>query len=226
MKKLLQLVIAGIYLIGIGCVIFFTVKYFRFSDYVANPNAMLPIPDYEGAALMLLFGTPVMLASCVTVVLTFQKMKKWSRIAVFLPVLICVGVVGHYLLIGGPAEAVDARQFTVAVELDTEDPIYAIGMDILMDGEPISGQSCCNADGRIPLKETILFTVIPEDVPQGKTLRDLTLVFKLHNVPMAQEESDGIPVENGTVSCTDWEDAVSMMVTGDETGGYRASFDR
>lgn len=220
MKKLGKLLILFVYLAGFFCVVWLTVGYLHFSNEVVNPNAMLPIMTFEHDALLLLIGAPVMLAACVGVLLVFPKRKLVVKLAVFLPFLVCLAVVGHYLTMGyHPVEA-EIKQFIVEVSLETDEPVYAIGMDILVDGEAVSTQVCQNASQNIPLSGTILFSVVPEDVPQGRALEELLLRFTVYEEPTEQVEPGGRAIQNGTVACTQWEETKLLTICGSTAEGY------
>jgi hypothetical protein len=84
----LKIVLWGIYLIGICCVVYFGYLYLEHSTVIANPDAMLPMMQYEQAAWKLLIGFPFMIASCASIEVIQKSKPLVVRLLILLPALI------------------------------------------------------------------------------------------------------------------------------------------
>lgn len=208
-----------VYSIGVLCVIVLSAGYLRRSTEVTNPDAMLPLSQYEACVLLLLFGLPFLLAACVMLCILFSQWSVRRKISVFLPLLVAVGIVGFEFgsELLTPEEPV--TQFQVAVVLDTDSEIYSLSGDIYLDGDIIGGQTCCDAKEK-PFKrgETICLSILPEDVPEGCDLSKLTM--KVSVMLESPDHGTAYKVENGSVTATEWNETVTLTVSGNAEQGF------
>lgn len=219
--KIGQIFTALVYAAGIVCVVVLSVGYFRHSTEIANPNAMLPMTEAERCVLLLLFGLPFLLAACVMMCIMFSKWSISRKIVVFFPIIVAASIVGYDIgsELMTPEEL--PPHFEVRVVLDTDCDVYALSGDYYLDGDVIGGQTCCEARNK-PFQrgESIDMYIYPMDVPAGHDLTDLTV--KLSLMLEFPDNGPSYEIENGSVTCTDWEDVVTLVVTGNEAEGFQA----
>ena len=104
MKKIIA---AGIYVIGICCVLFFGASAIIGGNTVSNPEAMIPFTESERNTIMLAIGFIPMIASCLFMLSAYGINERSKRILVLIPgivtgILFIVGVcfVIYLLVIG------------------------------------------------------------------------------------------------------------------------------
>lgn len=217
MKKLLKILTLLLYLAAVFCVGWFTFGYLHFSTYVLNPDAMLPVMEFERDALLLLIGSPAVLAACILLLLSWRPSNKAVRVGIFLPLAVCIAVVGHFLNFDRYPVEVSTRQFDVEIDIQTDDPIYTLSADLMLDGEAISTQSCTMEEGQ-PLADAVIFTVLPEDVPKDRELSEISLVFFLSDE--TGEQGKRYPVESSPVSTAEWDEEQYYTLVGNAADGY------
>lgn len=94
-----QMLAVIIYTAGILCVVYFLLKAVLGGSRVSNPDAMLPMTDFEGSMIVLGIGFLPMAASCVFLVWAFG-IRKWARrfliflpgIVTMVPFLVCASI--------------------------------------------------------------------------------------------------------------------------------------
>jgi hypothetical protein len=94
--KLLKILLTVIYLIGIGCVVYYGILYLTHSTTIPNPEAMLPMMQYEVGAWALMMGAPFMMASSLSVIWVYQTKAVLHRILLLLPAIADVLLVVSY----------------------------------------------------------------------------------------------------------------------------------
>ena len=99
-KRIAQAVLVTLHLIGITCLVWLSYRYLRHNTTVANPDAMLPMEDWDGAGTLLMLGLPPMIAANTAGFLFLLPKEKplWLRLLVFLPAVIELVLVVHYLI--------------------------------------------------------------------------------------------------------------------------------
>ena len=102
MGKLGNKIIISLNIIGLICLIYFAVPYILHDTSVPNPDAMLPMYRWEGAAIALMVGTiPLIVANLLAFNFVWkERIKLPTRILFFLPGIICLSLVVSYLLGG------------------------------------------------------------------------------------------------------------------------------
>lgn len=220
LEKLKKVFSVLVYVAGVACVVALSVGYFRHSMEVVNPDAMLPMTEYERCVILLLFGTPFLLGACLLLVMTFSKWPIRWKAAAFLPLLFTVSLVGWDIAAELTAPESYTPRFAVEVSLETDCDIYAVSGTLLLEEEAVGGQTCCEADGK-PLKkgETVVFEVIPQDIPEGHEPEELTLVISLGTESGYESEQS---VAGGAVPVTGWDEKASVTVTGNAQEGFQA----
>ena len=99
-KRIAQAVLVTLHLIGSACLVWLSYRYLRHDTTVANPDAMLPMEDWDGAGLLLTLGLGPMIAANTAGFLFLLPKEKplWLRLLVFLPAVIELVLVVHYLI--------------------------------------------------------------------------------------------------------------------------------
>ena len=102
MRKLGNKIIISLNIIGLICLIYFAVPYILHDTSIPNPDAMLPMYRWEGAAIALLVGTiPLFVANLLAFIFVWkERIKLPARILFFLPGIICLSLVASYLFGG------------------------------------------------------------------------------------------------------------------------------
>lgn len=92
--KMLSILIIAINIIGVICLIYFSVPYFTHDVTIENPDSMLPAEAWDNAGMTLTLGFfPLLTAN----VLGFLKVKhRLMRFLFFIPSLICFVIVAGY----------------------------------------------------------------------------------------------------------------------------------
>ena len=95
----LKIFIIIINIIGIVCLIYFMIPYLRHDMSISNPNAMLSSYTWDTCGFILTIGfIPLLIVNIIMYKLLDLKTKQ-LKILFFLPSIICLIIVGHYLLI-------------------------------------------------------------------------------------------------------------------------------
>lgn len=114
---------------GIICLAFLAINYFRFDMTITNPNAMLPMTMTEATGILLVIGfLPLLAANILGFIFTKTIFKK-ARLLFFLPSLICLAVIVHFLFFGPAAITLDSNNepddiFSITIMVDLDEPIY------------------------------------------------------------------------------------------------------
>lgn len=95
-----KVIFTAIYSVGCACVAGYGLLYLQHSTEIPNPEAMLPMMEYERAVWCLILGVPFMALSCLSVVLAYQTKKGIKRAATWLPVMVCLVIIAHYFVAG------------------------------------------------------------------------------------------------------------------------------
>lgn len=98
-KVLLKLMLSALYLLGVICVITFSVNYISHSTTVLNPDAMLPMMAYEAAIWHLIIVLPFMAFLGISIVLTYKIRKVFNVVLVLMPSFICFVMGVSYIAI-------------------------------------------------------------------------------------------------------------------------------
>lgn len=94
-NKILKGLIIVINIIGIICLIYFMIPYIRHDMSIPNPDAMLASYSWDTSGFILTIGLiPLIIAN--TLAFIFVKTK--IRVLYFIPSIVCLIIVGHYLI--------------------------------------------------------------------------------------------------------------------------------
>ena len=87
-----------IYVIGVACVIYLLYRAFLGSVNVSNPQAMLPVTEFEASSILLGIGFIPMFISSLFVIRLFDVKKHLKRLFIFIP---CIITVIPFIIIAG-----------------------------------------------------------------------------------------------------------------------------
>lgn len=88
----------AINLAGIACLVYFGARFLSGSEYVANPDAMLPMAVWDGSGFCLTIGfLPLLFANFIGF-LSSKGAKMRLRLLWFIPSIICAVLVVLYLI--------------------------------------------------------------------------------------------------------------------------------
>ena len=87
-----------IYTVGVICVIYLLFRGFVGSDNVSNPQAMLPVTEFEASSILLGIGFIPMFISSLFVIRLFDVKKHLKRLFIFIP---CIITVIPFIIIAG-----------------------------------------------------------------------------------------------------------------------------
>ncbi|GGH18870.1 hypothetical protein [Paenibacillus segetis] len=95
----MKVLLTCIYVIGVACVIYYSFMYIQHSTEIQNPEAMLPMMQYETGAWIMMLGMPFMIASCISMIWIFKLKKTLGRLWLLLPALIEIVVIASYWIL-------------------------------------------------------------------------------------------------------------------------------
>ncbi len=100
MKKITNLMLIILNLCACACLLYFGYLFVSGSDVVAYPDAMIPMKDWERGGMALTMGLfPLFIANLLGYLYIQLGSKKMRRI-LFIPSLVCLGLVACYWNIG------------------------------------------------------------------------------------------------------------------------------
>ena len=96
-KVLIKLMLSALYLLGVICVVTFSVNYIGHSTTVLNPDAMLPMMAYEAALWKLIVVLPFMAFLGTAIVLIYKIRKIYNVVLVLMPSIVCFAMGVSYV---------------------------------------------------------------------------------------------------------------------------------
>ena len=127
MKKAGTKIIIAINIIGIMCLIYYAVPFILHDTSIPNPEAMLPMQNWEAAGITLTMGAiPLLVVNLIAFLTVWkEKIKKPARFLFFLPGLLCLVLSISYWVIGlsnaGEGEGTTSLAPLVNVKLELKD---------------------------------------------------------------------------------------------------------
>ena len=103
-KRIFNIFVAILNISGVLCLLYCLSRYLIKPHYVPNPDAMIPMQNWEGAGFLMTLGLPLLaiantLAFLFPVITNQEKKEKksWTaRLFLFLPTAICLCFVVHF----------------------------------------------------------------------------------------------------------------------------------
>lgn len=96
-RKILKKIIILLNIIGIICLVYFLIPYMKHDISIKNPNAMLASYTWDSCGFILTIGFIPLLISNILAYKFFNIKIKQLKLLYFIPSLICLLAVGHYL---------------------------------------------------------------------------------------------------------------------------------
>ena len=153
-NKILKICIIILNVIGIICLIYYMIPYLRHDTSIPNPNSMIVSYSWDACGFILTLGLiPLIIANT----LAFIFIKTKLRILYFIPSLVCLIIVIHYLVFSTNWKDVDQPKPIETMKCSTEgrthiykiykedDGTYSLGMDE-HDNLPLSIVDYTNKD--------------------------------------------------------------------------------
>lgn len=145
-----QSVLLVVNVLGILCLVFLTISYFKFDMEITNPNSMLPMTQTEGSGILLVIGfLPLLAANILGFIFTKTIFKK-ARLLFFLPSLICLAVIVHFLFFGPAAITLNSNDepedvFSVTIKMNVDEPIYGAECVYGINGNELGSMATTDA---------------------------------------------------------------------------------
>lgn len=96
-NKKSSICIGVINIIGLVCLVYYAILYLSHSTYIVNPNAMLPMENWERAGIMLTIGAIAMfVANFLGFLFVIKEKNIFIRLMFFIPSIIDICLVIHY----------------------------------------------------------------------------------------------------------------------------------
>ena len=97
-KSTVKIMILALNMIGILCLVYYGIPYLLHDETVANPDAMLPMENWDAAGIALTIGIiPLITANILAYVFVGrEKVKNPVRLLFFLPGVLCIAIAAHY----------------------------------------------------------------------------------------------------------------------------------
>ncbi len=139
--KWLKIFVLVLNIIGIICLVYFMIPYIRHDMSIPNPNAMLASYSWDTSGFVLTLGLlPLIIANIMAFIFLDIKVKL-LKLLYFIPSLVCLIIVGHYLLvatdwkeeeqsdpIAGIKCAIDGKDYVYQIYKD-DNGEYSVSMD-------------------------------------------------------------------------------------------------
>lgn len=101
-KKVWSIIIIILNIVGIVCLVYSAFPYLTQDVTVANPDAMLPMQNWEAGGMALTIGlVPLAVVNVLAMVFVGkEKIKMPLRVLFLIPCILCLGIVAHYWISG------------------------------------------------------------------------------------------------------------------------------
>ncbi len=122
--KWLTIVVIIINIIGILCLVYFAIPYLRHDMSIHNPNAMLTSYSWDSCGFILTLGLiPLIIANIMAYFFVSLKNKKLKSLF-FLPSIICLIIVVHYLFVATSWENEEIKEPIATMKCVLEENYY------------------------------------------------------------------------------------------------------
>ena len=98
-NKLIPIIVGVINIIAIACLIYLAIPYLKHDTTINNPNAMIAAESWDMSGLLLTIGLIPLIIANVFAFKFIEFKNKLLGLIFFIPSIICLLIVGHYLLI-------------------------------------------------------------------------------------------------------------------------------
>jgi len=118
-------------IIGIVCLIYFMIPYLRHDMSIPNLNAMLASYSWDTSGFVLTLGfIPLLIANIMAFIFVDLKMKL-LKVLFFIPSLICLIIVGHYLLVATDWKEEEVKEPIAGIKcaINGKDYVYQVYLE-------------------------------------------------------------------------------------------------
>lgn len=126
--KVVKIFVIILNIIGMGCLIYFTIPYLKHDMFIPNLNTMLTSYSWDLCGFALTIGLiPLIIANIMAYIFIDLKNNK-IKLLYFIPSILCLVIVGHYLLIetDWKEDPVKEPIATLEYEIDGKQHLYKI----------------------------------------------------------------------------------------------------
>ena len=95
-NKYFKIAIIVLNILGIICLILFSIPYIRHDMSIPNPNSMLATYSWDTCGFILTIGFIPLLAVNILAYLFLKTKKKYLQLFFYLPSILCLGIIIHY----------------------------------------------------------------------------------------------------------------------------------
>ena len=131
-NKLIPIIVSIINIIAILCLIYLAIPYLKHDTTINNPNAMIAAESWDISGLLLTIGLIPLIIANVFAYKYIELKRKVMRLLLFIPSVICLIIVGHYLFvsfINNDGEKSGEVVSTFTCHLDNNDYTYDIYLE-------------------------------------------------------------------------------------------------
>lgn len=131
-NKLIPIIVGIINIIAIACLIYLAIPYLKHDTTINNPNAMIAAESWDMSGLLLTIGLIPLIIANVFAFKFIGLKSKALRLVFFIPSIICLIIVGHYLIISffGEEEKDNSKLInTITCHLNGKDRVYDIYLE-------------------------------------------------------------------------------------------------
>lgn len=124
--KVLKIFIIVFNIIGVICLIYFSIPYLRHDMSIPNPNSMLASYSWDSSGFLLTLGfIPLLIVNILAY--KFLDLKKVIKFLFFIPSIFCLVIVCHYLFVANEWKSEKNEPIeTIRCELDGKVYVYKI----------------------------------------------------------------------------------------------------
>ena len=122
-KSIKKIIIIILNIIGIICLIYFLIPYLRHDMSITNPNAMISSYSYDSCGFILILGLiPLIIANILAY--KYLDINNKLKLLFFIPSLICLITVGHYLLIESNFNDEEVKETVTSIKCELNGEVY------------------------------------------------------------------------------------------------------
>ena len=130
--KLIPTIISIINIIAIICLLYLAILYLKHDTTINNPNAMVAAESWDMSGLLLTIGLIPLIIANVFAYRFIELKNKILRLLFFIPSIICLIIVGHYLFVSfviNEGESKSEPLYTITCHLSGKDYNYDIYLE-------------------------------------------------------------------------------------------------
>lgn len=146
--KLFKIFIIILNVIGILCLIYFSITYLMHDNSISNPNAMLPTYTWDSCGFILTLGLIPLLVANIMAYIFIELKIKILKLLYFIPSIFCLIIVVHYLFFATEWKEEKAKDPIATIKCNLNDKFYVYKVYLEDNGEYSLGME---EDDELPL---------------------------------------------------------------------------